>query len=209
MATAAEIIDGYARQKNYYPHVPYKPVGQTIVDKVKRQGPDGLYLSTACALVEKESGFKNVFGCDYGSGFEDVPPFCNVAVTKERVRAHKHNYYNVPPVGEGANGIGYGQLTSMGYVEQADALGGAHLPGPNLEVSFGVLLGHIQNLGWPAGAAAYNAGANGWRRSSTPTGPTWPGSSASGPRGWRAPPTAPRLRSINSSATSRTPWPWP
>lgn len=101
MATAAQVIDEYARQKNYYPHIPYASVGQAIVDKVKAQGSDGLYLSTACALVEKESGFKNIFGCDYGSGWTNVPPYCNVAVTKERVQALKHNYYNVPPVGEG------------------------------------------------------------------------------------------------------------
>lgn len=161
MATRAEIIDGYFRSRNAYPHVPYRPIGQIVVDEVKRQGPDGLYLSAACALVEKESGGKAVMGCDFGPKYTDVPPYCNVEATAARVKALIKNYYT-PPVG-GANGVAFTQLTSIGYVEEAERLGGAHLAGPNMRVGFRVLLDHINNLGWPSGAAAYNAGAGNWR----------------------------------------------
>ena len=124
-------------------------------------GPDGLYVSTAAALVEKESGGKNVFGCDWGSQFTDTPPYCNVAVTEDRVQRLIDNYYE-PPVGLGANGVGYTQLTTMALVERAVEEGGAHLPGPNMRVGFRYLNDLIAQLDWPAGAAAYNAGPGNW-----------------------------------------------
>jgi hypothetical protein len=104
VATRAEIIESYFKSQDYYPHIPYKPIGEIIVQEVERMGPDGLYVSTAAALVEKESGGKNVFGCDWGSKWTDTPPYCNVAVTEERVRKLIDNYYQ-PPVGLGANGV--------------------------------------------------------------------------------------------------------
>ena len=116
IATRAEIIDGYFRSQDYYPHIPYEPVGEIIVQEVEDMGQDGLFVSTAAALVEKESGGKNVFGCDWGSKWTNEPPYCNVAVTEERVRRLIDNY-NQPPVGIGANGVGYTQLTTMALVE--------------------------------------------------------------------------------------------
>lgn len=62
MSTRAEIIDSYFRTKNYYEWIPYRDIGETIIDEVERQGANGLYLSTAAALVEQESGAKNIFG---------------------------------------------------------------------------------------------------------------------------------------------------
>lgn len=162
MATRAEIIDAHFESKDYYPHIPYQRIGETIVQEVENMGPDGLFVSTAAALVEKESGGKNVFGCDWGSVWTDEPPFCNVAVNEARVRALIDNY-NQPPVGIGANGVGYTQLTTMSLVEQAEGEGGAHLPGPNMRVGFRYLNGLIGQLGWPAGAAAYNAGPGNWQ----------------------------------------------
>lgn len=157
MADAARIIDDVLGANMLYRHVPYRPVGQVIVDEVARQGAEGLYLSTACALVEKEAAGRNIFGCDWGSRWTDEPPYCQVEVTKERVEALIRNYYE-PPVG-GANGVGYTQLTTMSLVEEAQRLGGAHLPGPNMRVGFAYLLDLIGDYGWPEGAAAYNAGA--------------------------------------------------
>lgn len=159
MATAAEIIDNYARQKNYYPWIPYVPVGQTIVAEVERMGRDGLYVSTAAALVEKESGFKNLFGCDWGSRWTYSPPFCQVRVTKNRVRRLIRNIES----GGGQNGVGLTQLTTIGLVREAEAMGGAHLPRYQMRVGFKYLNDLIAALGWPAGAAAYNAGAGNWR----------------------------------------------
>ncbi len=162
MATRAEVIDAYFESEDYYPHIPYQPIGEIIVQEVEKMGPDGLYVSTAAALVEKESGGKNVFGCDWGSQWTDVPPYCNVAVTKERVEALIANYHSPPP-GVGANGVGYTQLTTMSLVEEAQRLGGAHRPGPNMRVGFRFLNDLVAQFGWPAGAAAYNAGPGNWQ----------------------------------------------
>lgn len=159
MATRAEIINNYCREKDYYPWIAYKPIGETMVEEVERQGENGLYLSTAAALVEKESGFKNLFGCDWSSKWTNVPPYCQVAVTKDRVRKLIANVKN----GGGQNGIGLTQLTSINYVYEAEKMGGAHLPRYQMRVGFRVLLDHIASLSWPAGAAAYNAGAGNWR----------------------------------------------
>jgi hypothetical protein len=161
VATSAEIIDRYARAKDYLPWIPYAPVGQAIIDEVNRMGPDGLYLSTACALVEKESGFKNAFGCDHGAKWTNTPPYCQVAVTESRVKALIRNFYE-PPVG-GANGVGLTQLTTISRVQEAERLGGAHVPRFQMRVGFRYLNSLIAQLGWPAGAAAYNAGAGNWR----------------------------------------------
>jgi hypothetical protein len=77
------------------------------------------------------------------------------------VKALIRNYYT-PPVG-GANGVGLTQLTSINLVERAQDLGGAHLPRYQMRVGFEYLNSLIGRLGWPAGAAAYNAGPGNWR----------------------------------------------
>ncbi|MBA3425921.1 MAG: hypothetical protein H0U04_15575 [Rubrobacter sp.] len=159
MATRARIIDDFFSNLNAYPWIPYSPIGETIIEEVRRMGPDGLFLSTACALVEQESGGKAIFGCDWGSEWTNVPPFCNVRVTEKRVQRLIKNVES----GGGQNGVGYTQLTAISLVHEARREGGAHLPGPNMRVGFRVLNEHIANLGWPAGAAAYNAGAGNWR----------------------------------------------
>ncbi len=97
--------------------------------------------------------------CDWGPKWTDEPPYCQVAVTKDRVKKLIANVGD----GGGQNGVGYTQLTSIGYVREAEEEGGAHLPRSNVRVGFRILNGHIANLGWPAGAAAYNAGAGNWQ----------------------------------------------
>lgn len=159
MATKAEIIDAYFRKQDYYPHIQYVPIGQVLVEEVERMGTDGLYISTAAALVEKESGGKNLFGCDHGTRWTHEPPYCQVAVTRERVKALIRNVNT----GGGQNGVGMTQLTSIDLVQEAERLGGAHLPRFQMRVGFRYLNDLIARLGWPAGAAAYNAGAGNWR----------------------------------------------
>jgi len=159
MATKAEIIDDFFRGLDAYPWIPYKPVGEIMVREVERMGPDGLYLSTAAALVHKESGGKPVFGCDWGPKWTDVPPFCQVEVTGQRVKALIRNVNK----GGRQNGVSYCQLTSIGLVKEAERLGGAHLASVNMRVGFRYLNDLIAQLGWPAGAAAYNAGPGNWR----------------------------------------------
>src|SRR5215203_6456622 len=66
MATRAEIIDDFFKEQDAFSHVPYQPLGRELVQECESMGPDGLFVSTAAALVEKESGGKNIFGCDFG-----------------------------------------------------------------------------------------------------------------------------------------------
>jgi hypothetical protein len=157
VATRAEIIDNFFRQRDAFPDVPYQPLGAHLVQECEAMGPDGLFVSTAAALVEKESGGKNLFGCDFGERWITDPPYCQVAVTEERVKKLIDNYHQ-PPAGIGANGVGVSQITTMELVEEAEAMGGAHLVRHQMRVGFRYLNRLIALLGWPEGAAAYNAG---------------------------------------------------
>jgi hypothetical protein len=157
MATRAEIIDDFFRELDAFPDVPYQPLGLHVVEECESMGPDGLFVSTAAALVEKESGGKNIFGCDWGNRWITDPPYCQVAVTEERVKKLIDNFHQ-PPAGIGANGVGVTQITSMDLVEEAEAMGGAHLVRHQMRVGFHYLNRLIALLGWPEGAAAYNAG---------------------------------------------------
>lgn len=153
MGKAAK-IDRYFRAQNFYPWIPYRSIGRTLV-----QERGGLWVSTAAALVEKESGGKNLFGCDWGGTWITVPPYCQVAVTRRRVQALLANIED----GGGQNGVGLTQLTALEYVLAAEREGGAHLPRYQMRVGFRLLNELIGELGFQAGAAAYNAGRGNWQ----------------------------------------------
>ena len=157
VATRAEIIDDFFRDLDAYPDVPYQPVGAMLIEECEEMGPEGLWISTAAALLEQESGGKNVFGCDWGNRWTTDPPYCNVEVTRERVKALIANFHQPPP-GVGENGVGVTQLTTMALVEEAEGMGGAHLVRHQMRVGFRYLNNLIARFGWPEGAAAYNAG---------------------------------------------------
>src|SRR5689334_13735474 len=92
-----------------------------------------LPLAVAFALVEQESGFRNIFGHDPGA------PFPGEYVTAARAQAlldHVHR-------GGVSNGVGLTQLTWVGYLDQAAALGGLHKPGNQCVVGFRALAGLI------------------------------------------------------------------
>jgi hypothetical protein len=97
----------------------------------------GIPLSWAFALVEQESGFRNIFGCDWGPrGFPFMPPYCRVPVTKARVEALLR--HGKP------NGVGLTQITDFNYVRRAQRTKvarafGAHLPGNQIRVGMQVL----------------------------------------------------------------------
>ncbi len=110
-------------------------IGRLIVEECRRMGPGGLWISTAAALVEQESGGRNIFGCDWGSRWTWEPPYCQVPVSRERVRALIRNY----KAGGGANGVGLTQLTYMPYVYAAERMGGAHVPRYQMRVGFELL----------------------------------------------------------------------
>lgn len=89
----------------------------------------GIPVSLAFALVEQESGFRNVFGHDLGGLFPGQP------VTRRRVKALLEHVR----AGGGSNGVGLTQLTYPPFIRQAEACGGAHCPKYQLRVGFGVM----------------------------------------------------------------------
>lgn len=98
----------------------------------------------AYALVEQESGFRNIFGCDHGSG----RAFCHQAVTRYRVTQLLLSGL--------ANGVGLTQLTWPPFVRRANALGGAHRPRYQLRVGFQVLKDSMRTYGYTVGLQRYN-----------------------------------------------------
>jgi hypothetical protein len=106
----------------------------------------GVAISDGFALVEQESDFKNIFGCDHGAG----KAFCHMAVTKSRVDA-----LLASPL---SNGVGPTQLTSKGYVRDADRDGGAHKPAVNIATGIAILGALQKKHGRMVGFGAYNGG---------------------------------------------------
>lgn len=107
-----------------------------------------LPLSYALALVEKESGGRNVYGHD---------KVRNPAPKGGRVTARNYAAYKkARKAGMGMQGVGHTQLTWYALQDAADALGGCWRPYPNLVVGFSNLKRLTNVHGKEAGAAAYN-----------------------------------------------------
>lgn len=123
--------------------------GKVIFEEAKRAG---LELALARALVEQESGNKNIFGCDLGP--RTGPPWCRQTVTRERVQALIRHVRSDGT----SNGVGLTQLTSIGFIEQAERAGGAHVPRYQCRVGFQLLAGLIRQFGLFDGLGAYNGG---------------------------------------------------
>jgi hypothetical protein len=121
--------------------------GVRIVAEAKRAG---LPLPLACALVEQESSFRNVFGHDAVQN--PIPKGSRVTKASfERYRAFRDQ-------GLGAQGVGVTQLTFPPFQDQADDLGGCWKVRNQLRVGFGVLADAIARHGVRGGLATYNAG---------------------------------------------------
>jgi hypothetical protein len=85
-------------------------------------------LALACAVVEKETGFRNVYGHDPVRNPIKSPPGGLLAVTRDNYReylAHRRR-------GLGNQGVGPMRLTSSGLQDRAEALGGCWRVGPNI-----------------------------------------------------------------------------
>jgi hypothetical protein len=68
---------------------------------------NGIPYSCLLAMIEQESGWQNIFGCDHGAG----KAYCHQKVTNAKVRdLMRWGLYN---------GVGYTQLTSPEYVHLA------------------------------------------------------------------------------------------
>src|SRR5204862_7794581 len=112
----------------------------------------GLPVALACAVLEKETGFRNVFGHDAVRNPIKSPPGGLLAVTEHNYRqylAHRRQ-------GLGNQGVGPMQLTSPSLQDRADQLGGCWQPGPNIRVGLEFLAGNIRRTGLRAGVVAYN-----------------------------------------------------
>ena len=120
-----------------------------IVREAKRSG---LPVSLICAVLEVETGFRNVFGHDNVRNPIKSPPRGLLAVTPDLYR----QYLGFRRQGLGNQGVGPMQLTSPGLQDRADALGGCWKVGPNIRVGVEFLAGNIQRLGLYRGVAAYN-----------------------------------------------------
>jgi len=123
--------------------------GPTIVREANRAG---LPIPLALALVEQESGFRNIFGCDLGP--RSSAPWCHQEVTKDRVQALLAHVKK----GGTSNGVGLTQLTSIDFVRQAEAEGGAHKAEAQCRIGFRLLRGLIERNGERTGIGAYNGG---------------------------------------------------
>jgi len=122
--------------------------GRTIVAEARRAR---LPLPLACALVEQESSFRNVFGHD---GVRNPIPKGG-AVTRESYL----RYRGWRDAGLGAQGVGLTQLTWPPYQKRADHLGGCWKVRNQLRVGFEVLAAAVARHGVRGGLAEYNAGS--------------------------------------------------
>jgi hypothetical protein len=122
--------------------------GARIVAEAKRAG---LPLPLACALVEQESSFRNVFGHD---AVQNPTPKGSRVTRASYLRYRDHR-----DAGLGAQGVGVTQLTFPPFQDRADSLGGCWKVANQLRVGYEVLAKSIAAHGVRGGLAAYNAGS--------------------------------------------------
>jgi hypothetical protein len=141
---------------------------QQLAQKAKRHGAQyslrivrearraKLPISLGFALVEQESGFRNVFGHDptifAGAG----------TVTQAKYKAYKAKRGSQGK--GGMQGVGPCQLTFWTKQDRADEMGGCWKPMYNIRVAFEDLADLIGDYGEAKGIGVYNAGAGGWDR---------------------------------------------
>lgn len=109
-----------------------------------------LPLSYALATVEKESGFRNVFGNDPTNS---IPrSWKGTRVTRSKYLVYRVNRRR----GKGMQGIGPTQLTWYEFQDQADKIGGCYKPYANLVVGFRLMKNLIAQHGKQGGAQRFN-----------------------------------------------------
>lgn len=146
----AAAIDGYFAA-NYGQFGPYVPLGSILVEEAERAN---LHVTSACTLVEQESGGRNIFGADWGVIGADRVPFARLPVTRsrlERLLAHIRQ-------GGTSNGVGVTQLTYPPFIYRAERYGGAHLVRYQMRVGFEILAELYGKYPYLEAIAAYNAG---------------------------------------------------
>jgi len=111
----------------------------------------GLPVSLACALVEQESSFRNVFGHDRDRWGRCIWP-CGGRVTRRKYLIYRWRRRR----GHGMQGVGLTQLTWYEFQDRADRLGGCWKPRNQLRVGFAVLVSLMRRHGKRRGIARYN-----------------------------------------------------
>lgn len=122
---------------------------------VREAREQGVPVSLVCAVIEMESGFRNIFGRDNGSNPNPIrsPRSGVLEVTEGRYR----RYLEYCRAGKDRNGVGPMQLTWHTFQERADRLGGCWKPAINIKVGVGLLASNIKARGSVrAGVRAYN-----------------------------------------------------
>jgi hypothetical protein len=142
---SAETIDAYFGEKDFFPHITYEPIGELIIEEAKLAS---LGLALACALVEQESGGKNLFGADFGSILAHRPVDAQGVGDLLRFVSY----------GGPSNGVGLTQLTYPPLIKEAEALGGAYLPRYQLRAGFRVLRDYLGRYPLRQAIGAYNRG---------------------------------------------------
>jgi hypothetical protein len=119
-----------------------------IVIECRHRHKDVIPVSLGLALQEQESGGQNIFGADVNA------PFTHLPVTRARVLQLVDHVRG----GGTSNGVGPLQLTFIGFLDEANADGGAWVPAVNIATGLGIVAGHVQRHGVRGGLASYNAG---------------------------------------------------
>lgn len=110
--------------------------------------------SVLTAVLEQESGFKNVYGHD--------PVKWPQAKGGTVTRLNYARYKLLRKRGFGMQGVGPGQLTWWEYQDEADRSGGCWRPAPNIATTAWLLASKRRQTGsWAEAFEVYNAGQTG------------------------------------------------
>jgi hypothetical protein len=113
----------------------------------------GIPISLGFALVEQESGFRNVWGHDPAPN-GNTSAIGGKPVTKARYRLYKSHR---GPTGRGGmQGVGPCQLTWYSKQDRADQMGGCWVARYNIRVAFEDLAALIKQHGEREGIKRYN-----------------------------------------------------
>jgi hypothetical protein len=135
------------------------------IDRARRHGVHAAYaeaimrstsryqhvgFALGLALIQQESGFRNVFGHDPTSS---IPrSWMGTLVTRAKYRV----YRAARKLGRGMQGVGPGQLTWYETQDLADQRGGCWRREINIDVAIATLAARIRDYGYADGIRRYN-----------------------------------------------------
>jgi hypothetical protein len=116
---------------------------------IQQARKSGIPISLGFAVIEQESGFRNVFGHDNTRSIPES--WKGTEVTREKYKFYKQNRS-----AKGMQGVGPAQLTWWAFQDEADSRGGAWIPKHNISLAFDHLAALIKRNGTHDGLASYN-----------------------------------------------------